>query len=312
MTNSSQVLAEVVRSLAGDAIHQSERSVIDRFTAAAKAAAESKAELAKLVPGADFYDGDEEELREELFSLVLSPIFVEQELKFLGAKAIWEFGLGVKVYGGNPTSHFFECVAIRHSKGLCSGIQIGHNLILSALHCKIKRDDKVFWGPSTGHASLKATVVNVRPVHSSVDDLVLVDVDQSLPSVPVFQPVDVPAPGHHVHVVGYGSWTSSGSLVGAGAKRVGLVDIVSRDCGAQAGKIHGCIPGRQFVAFGEKPTVSSCDGDSGGPLYAIHSTGPKLVGITLRGSKAGSTSCGIPYVYARLKYYIDQDLLGKP
>ena len=102
-------------------------------------------------------------------------------------------------------------------------------------------------------------------------------------------------------VVGYGA-DASGR--GVGIKRHACVGVTSRICGFESQRAaYGCALGREMVLTDTTGQGrDSCNGDSGGPVFAILRAGPLfyyyLVGITSRG--VGGGACGKGGIYTLL------------
>lgn len=186
------------------------------------------------------------------------------------------------IVNGDPTGYtqWKGMLAVRSSGGLCSGVAISRDIVLSAEHCcraavasyeilggaDINNGGVVDYG---GVRQLAIHTVNGRPV----GDLCMINLQNSLPaSVPFY---DIIAEndirwGEPTTLVGYGYNTQGFPQGGLGIARMGTAEVE--------------------IAYFEEIDVGgtqqcACNGDSGGPMFVLR--GGKMV-------VAGVTSAGIP------------------
>jgi hypothetical protein len=270
---------------------------------------------------------------------------------------------------GVPTQYgwFNETVEIVAKKGVCSGVLVGDDAVLTAAHCvcelgldappvaaiqignQSQRSQIRAWNsqrdpphPASGYYPIDPSRTALYDPNFCAhlqagnlallagSDLALVRVDKNSNSNPsaaellkcrlgagrgflAAAPTDaiIPAVIGRLHlflspaitsliVVGYGADSSGG---GIGIKRHACIGIASRMCGQSQSAVYGCALGREMVLTDVSgPGRDTCNGDSGGPVFAVLRAGSifyyYLVGITSRG--VGGAACGQGGIYTLL------------
>lgn len=183
-----------------------------------------------------------------------------------------------KMVGARPAGDTFRhAAAITTSKGICSGVRVGRNVLLTAAHCVCQLEladsnGKVHFGSdvTTGLTFPVSRVVpytseTCRPAPGNDMALVFFRGDASL-NTPTAAPAPMGQlrPTDPVYVVGFGR-TEAGT---SGRKLWAPIAIVSPYCGGRGDRdVYGCAPGHELIARDHRFQSDSCYGDSGGPAY---------------------------------------------
>lgn len=188
--------------------------------------------------------------------------------------------------------------------GTCTGTLIGCSTVLTAAHCVVSDSDPthhLFFLQNNGLYSVAS--IAVHPAYTgavdSPHDLAILRL-----SVPVvgIQPsaintVSKPPFGTPGEIVGFGR--VGDPFQATGIKRAGLVTTSS--CGGGQDATHICW---NFASPQGPPgsNSSTCNGDSGGPLFADPGSGPLVVGTT----SYGNQSCLPPNLARDADVYLDR------
>ncbi len=214
---------------------------------------------------------------------------------------------------------FAATVALRGtSGGLCSGVVISQNVVLTAAHCYCDSSPSTFW---IGNA-LVADADYRRGFNESrflKGDVTFFDASYcatgSGVDLAAVHPLDPTAiPNAHFQefvptsaIVEFASF--AGTIVGFGASDFNSLGGVKRHATIKVRACteddvaagEGCLPGQEWISFNEAG-VDTCKGDSGGPLYMIASDHTyRLVGLTSRQRRGASVPyCGDGGIYTNL------------
>ena len=215
-------------------------------------------------------------------------------------------------------------VALEQKRRLiCSGSLIAPTKVLTAAHCAKggkRKQLSVFAGspsisPHRRLHRIKVTSVVIDPTYNGRKverDFAIL----TLESAPAVQPIALPTPaeakaatrpGRTVHSAGFGTRSAWGFNVARRLKATRERVYAGRVCDRAYGKERGFQEATMICALGARVgrlhshlpyRTTTCTGDSGGPIVASTSGGPRLVGVV----SAGTFPCGLgaPSIYARV------------
>jgi hypothetical protein len=173
----------------------------------------------------------------------------------------------------------------------CSGIAIAPRLILTAGHCAEVLSDRVVFGSDAMHpdaavavaSSLEAPDYSAQTLDNDLGVVVLATLG---PPVPAFNAGSAEAlvPGTHVRVVGLG-------VTAPDAGRLGL---------KRQGDMVVTAVGQKTLDLAPGP-ANSCDGDSGGAVFAVEQGRERLVGVI----SSGDSECATRTRAIRVDAYLD-------
>lgn len=194
-----------------------------------------------------------------------------------------------------PTTSEWPAVAVgTDGRWMCSGVLVGPHVVLTARHCLPAT--KVLHGDSIFHAEQVSRVVAYRMLADPRIDVAVLRVEPAMPEpfATVSAERDVPS---GLVMVGYGARSPDGRR-GFGYRLDQSASISSWGCTPYRAGHFGCLPGLELVVPNEVG-VDTCDGDSGGPVYADED-GLRLVGLTSRPVAGARSRCGDGGIYTRL------------
>jgi S1-C subfamily serine protease len=174
-------------------------------------------------------------------------------------------------------------VIVFGSRGLCSGVVLAQDLVLTAAHCVIAATDVKIVGHIAAAPFHLADVTQVAPhpqfsaVASPTADLALLKLSKPLPIgfAPAFLDSRPIAVGDRLIVVGYGM-AMQGDGKSAGTPRMATLVVTHR---------WDRLLTLRDASGG---AISGCGGDSGAPAFAIRGGVPALVGVVTKGACGGS------------------------
>lgn len=243
---------------------------------------------------------------------------------------------GTRVDGGRPSEdRRVVGIAFVDSEGLqrvCSGLYLDAQHVLTAKHCTCHGNDyRVTGSTDMTSASATWTAASLQPLFQAGaaclqtrdfnpaegNDVAILTLNAPLLDdnrQPVNQatsllgdilPLDTwrAAGNMQVRLVGYGSTTADGHTIGR--QNDATVLINSTDCGSRAARSLGCRGYREMIIGlrrrGE-PSVDSCAGDSGGPVFLPWEGREIPIGLVSRSVTGGELGelCGQGGIYTLL------------
>jgi secreted trypsin-like serine protease len=222
------------------------------------------------------------------------------------ALAAW-LALLAPVVGGSPVSanQFPDVVLVAGWSGVCSGVLVAPDVVLTAGHCSEIDAQAVLVGSvdyavPTGRLIAIAKVIAYPDWQHAFDVAVVVLAEPVVDVTPRAIADDcTPANAGELRVVGFGLDDPGGSGAST-ALESALVTIDDATCTTDPACRSAIAPDAELVAGGNGATA--CFGDSGGPLLApaAASGAPAvLVGVVSRSTGEAATPCESPSVYVR-------------
>ena len=215
-----------------------------------------------------------------------------------------------RIIGGVPTTEFPECVAVgRLDRYCCTGTLIAPQAVLTAGHCAAHGcSEQIFIGNDVDGQGTEIRVQDAimhpdyvpNSVAQPFDDLAVLILVEPVRTVAPAQiwSLEAIAAASFVRLVGFGN-TDPGSTTGYGIKRMVDVGIASENAG------FGARFETEFVAGAQNLDRDTCNGDSGGPAYALVDGRFELAGATSRGTRGAQRQCGDGGVYTLVPAYRD-------
>jgi hypothetical protein len=221
---------------------------------------------------------------------------------------------------------FPDCVAVGSvvngtNRFCCTGTLIADNVVVTAGHCffcigggaatavvfvgnNITKEGKTYRGRAIVHPEYGE--------NGAANDLALIFLDEKVTGV---KPRKLASSSQidaltFVRVVGFGN-SNYESTSGFGVKRMVDTPIASVGCRGDHQAKYGCNEGKELVAGFLGLGPDSCNGDSGGPIYALVGEDARddeawlLVGATSRATAGASRPCGDGGIYERLDAFLD-------
>lgn len=228
--------------------------------------------------------------------------------------------VGYRIVGGGECGpgDFMDCVAVLGQQMTqCTGTLIASRLVLTAGHCASREGPKkVFIGQHVGEQGGQYYKVKKpyrfpqkRP-DGSLADLLLLELETPVTGVDptpiattqvpaMFPSKQDPIDFRLLRIAGFGRNKPDGSGT-TGIKR--FADVPAA---AGPSKEIGYRPDDEFVAGLEGLYIDTCNGDSGGPVYAyvIGEDRWYLIGCTSRATTTKNVKCGDGGVYTRVDKY---------
>jgi len=191
-----------------------------------------------------------------------------------------------------------EVVAVgRAGRFHCSGVLVSPTRVVTARHCLPV--DAILVGLSvSAPEKVIAVADSLVPPEPQLDLAVLrLATPTSVP--PAYLDLDrEPEAPVDVRTVGFGASSRHGRF-GYGTRRAYDATVPGWGCTPSRAPRAGCDPDREMLVVGVGG-IDTCDGDSGGPLYARRPGGWELVAITSRPVGWARIRCGDGGIYVRL------------
>lgn len=198
------------------------------------------------------------------------------------------------IVNGDPTGYtqWKGMLAVRSSGGLCSGVAISPEIVLSAEHCcrAATTSYEILGGADINNgAGIDYGGVRQLAIHTAngrpVGDLCMLHLEKSLPSsVPFYDVIPENVHwGEPTTLVGYGYNTQGFPQGGLGIARMGTAEVeFTYGNDIDVGGTQQC----------------ACNGDSGGPMFVLRGNKMVIAGVT----SAGLPGClaGGPAIYSSI------------
>ena len=213
----------------------------------------------------------------------------------------------VALVGAQPIETTLQqyTVAVRSTRGLCTGVVLEQDIVLTAAHCT--QDAQNLWvGGSRGWGDLSNPPIGLSPVAEVIQhpgyhtqkppwpDLALLKLAKPLPDrfIPAHFGGYVPHNGDGVIAAGYGESFANDPAAGTALRMVLL-----RVSGVATGYLTLVHPGEEAAGVGR--------GDSGGPVFAYRGL-HALVGIMVAGNSNETRAIAIAPYYMWIKDTIEK------
>ena len=191
-----------------------------------------------------------------------------------------------------------EVVAVGSgARWTCTGVVVAPGWVLTARHCLPARQVAV--GHDLQGAVRVGQVVATVPHPDRYTDAALLQLDVPLDVPPAALWTAPTPPERPVRAVGFGS--PDAVRAGRFKQAVDLRVDAAWGCDAAASRVLGCGAGRELVAA-TLDGKDTCDGDSGGPLFAPTPGAERpwaVVGITSRPVRNSRARCGDGGIFVR-------------
>lgn len=192
-----------------------------------------------------------------------------------------------------------QVVAVIHDNMLCTGVVIAPDFVLTAAHCHVSKGDIVYFDDDVGHESPNTRKVAEARENSGPDAAILLLDRPTNVSLYPFQLSSIETlEDLEVTLVGYGR-TNDGTF---GRRMAVRVKTDRWKCDGKRSERYGCKPGLEMV-IKDSRLNDTCNGDSGGPVFADIGGVKTIVAITSRAvePKDGSVDrCGPGGIYVRV------------
>lgn len=244
---------------------------------------------------------------EDAESIFTDPEYIENEYQLLENPAAILPGK-LRIVGGVPTTDFPDCVAVGSEfRFCCTGTLVASNVVVTAGHCHEGNcRSRIFIGPDITRPTEGRTVnVATAVIHPQYgqgahNDLAVLILAEDVTNTPPREIASTPVvdTARSFRLVGYGN-TDVNSTGGFGLRR--MVDVPR----ASNRPIFGADPNLEFVAGMPFLNKDSCNGDSGGPAYALSNGAFLLAGATSRATRTARRPCGDGGIYVRMDQYVE-------
>lgn len=223
---------------------------------------------------------------------------------------------GERVIGGKvvPATEFMDCVAVgSDAQWGCTGTLIAKNVVVTAGHCA-DFATRVYFGSDVAKPGkiVRVTRKVRHPQYHKAkhNDLLVLILEKAVDAVAprALASKSITDQATDGRVVGFGATDSTGTF-GYGVKRFVDVPVASNACrgtvdGSDDNVTYGCDTGLELIAGRPLLDRDSCNGDSGGPFYALDKNGEwVLAGATSRATDSSMHGCGDGGVYVRIDRY---------
>jgi hypothetical protein len=229
--------------------------------------------------------------------------------------------IGVRVFNGQETDNYNSAVALtNNSGGLCSGVLVERDVVLTAAHCYCNRTaDRIVLGPRLEQqpeivfdivpgSEVMMMSCPTNPSDNSAyhgKDFAFLRVrggntSQLAPTRIASADMLDAAQTASIRVVGYGLDHNGRK----GIRQMADVAVASKRCrGVQDASAYGCIKDKELVAAMPSFARDTCRGDSGGPAFVSDYQNPSwfyLAVVTSRGIN-DDPDCGPGGIYTLLE-----------